>query len=141
MKTAAICIAFFVACFLGSEFSVGRAVEKSVSGTGQPQEQKTVQTKDEVEKYKQWAEEKLNQINRQIEELKMKSGEIKKEAKAKFNQQVDQLEKKQKAAQRRLDQLKKATRQNWKSLKSKTDKELKELEDLFKQAKSRFQQD
>jgi peptidoglycan hydrolase CwlO-like protein len=95
--------------------------------------------KEQKEAYQKEIESKLSEINKKMDELKGKAGDVKEDMKAEFNQQMDALSKDREAANKKLEELKAAGTKNWENLKEQMDKAVKVLEEQYDKLKSLLQ--
>jgi predicted RNase H-like nuclease (RuvC/YqgF family) len=80
------------------------------------------------QEYQQRMENRLDQMDRQIEEMKEKSRNATGEAKAKWDREVAQLEDERREARTKYNNLKSATEAQWENMKSEVDQAMDSLE-------------
>lgn len=80
--------------------------------------------------------DKLEKLEEEIRELKMKAGKLKDAAKAEWTEKVAELDAKQNAAREKLDELAKSTGEAWESLEEGAKKAWKELEEAVRKARA-----
>jgi hypothetical protein len=101
-------------------------------------------TQQQKEDFMRRAEAKMEEYNRQMEELtaKAQSGatELSEQSKAELNQDIEELRKKKQEFAEKLDDLKSASGQAWDDIKSGTESAMDELGQAINQASSRFKQ-
>jgi phage-related protein len=95
-------------------------------------------TREQQEEYRKKIEAKLKEIDKEIDELKIKAGKLKEDAKVKVDQSVDDLQTKKNEVYVKLDKLKTNRGQAWEDLKSGIDAAMKELGISYEKARSRF---
>jgi hypothetical protein len=96
--------------------------------------------KEDKESYKKQVEEKLNTVDKKLNELKAKSVEVKDDAKKEFNREMAELQKKQKAAKQKWVALKKTSAKKWDKVKSEMSSAVQDLEDTYEKVVSRFKE-
>jgi len=123
-------------------------------GCGQQEPQKPVTSKDvkqkateavqtakeylaqQQEKYLKEAQEKLNNLDKEISDLRQQAEKQTGEVQQKLSGQADSLQKKLEAAKAKLAAMKDASGDAWKKLKSGMDSAVDELEKSYKQAET-----
>jgi uncharacterized phage infection (PIP) family protein YhgE len=88
------------------------------------------------EKYLKEAQEKLNNLNKQISDLRQQAEKQTGEMQQKLNDQADSLQKQMDDAKAKLAALKDASGDAWKKLKSGVDSAMTEMEKAYKQAET-----
>ena len=91
------------------------------------------------DEYQKQIEAQLKKYDQKLDELEVKAGAVKQEAKALLNQQIQALREKQRAAQDELDKLSTATGKAWEDLKSGTDAAMEDLATAYHEALSHFE--
>ncbi|GAB4346608.1 MAG: hypothetical protein Kow0099_27940 [Candidatus Abyssubacteria bacterium] len=91
-------------------------------------------TAQQKEEYEQKMAARLEELNGQIEELKVKAEEARPELEARLREEIEQLEQKSEAARKKLEELKSASEEAWSDLKEELDEKMQELEDFLKGA-------
>ena len=81
---------------------------------------------------------KLDDLDREIKDLKDKATEQGKKASKEINQQLDELDKKRVVARRRLKQLEHSSQGAWEETKKGFDAVMNDLEETYKRAASHF---
>jgi hypothetical protein len=97
--------------------------------------------KDERESYRKQIEEKLREFEKKIKVLKQRAGEVKAEAKAKYNEEMKDVKGKHKTAKNRLRGLKKVGAREWNKAKTEMDTAVQKLESVYEKAAVRFKAD
>jgi uncharacterized phage infection (PIP) family protein YhgE len=91
------------------------------------------------DEYQKQIEAQLKEYDQKLDELEVKAGTVKQEAKALFNQKIEALREKQRAAHDKLDKLSTATGKAWEDLKSGTDAAMEDLAKAYHDAVSHFE--
>jgi predicted nucleic acid-binding Zn-ribbon protein len=91
------------------------------------------------DEYQKQIEAQLKEYDQKLDELEVKAGAVKQEARALLNQQIQALREKQRAAHDELDQLSTATGKAWEDLKSGTDAAMEDLAKAYHEALSHFE--
>jgi peptidoglycan hydrolase CwlO-like protein len=97
--------------------------------------------KDERESYRKQVEEKLREFEKKIKVLKQQAGEVKAEAKTKYNEEMNDVKGKHKTAKNRLRGLKEVGAREWNKAKTEMDTALHKLESVYEKAAARFKAD
>ena len=95
-------------------------------------------SREKKDEYQKQLEEKLHKYNKDIEELKSKSKDLKKKAKADFERAIQELKEKKDTAGKKLEELKAAGDKAWEDAKKDTDRAMDELSEAIDKAVSRF---
>jgi len=95
---------------------------------------------EERESYRKDLQEKLQILDKKIDELKEKAAEVKGEAKAAFAKEMAELHKKQKIAKKEWERVKRATANTWEKAKAGMDTAIQEVENAYDKAVSRFKE-
>ncbi|MCF6156192.1 MAG: hypothetical protein E3K36_13330 [Candidatus Brocadia sp.] len=90
------------------------------------------------EKYQNDAESTLNNLNDKIKDLQSKAEQAGADAKAKYNEIIEGLRKKQEEAQNKLNDLKSKSAETWEDAKSGMDAALENLKNSYNDAVSHF---
>jgi TolA-binding protein len=91
------------------------------------------------DEYQKQIEAQLKKYDQKLDELEVKAGAVKQEAKALLNQQIQALREKQRAAHDELDKLSTATGKAWEDLQSGTDAAMDDLAKAYHEALSHFE--
>jgi DNA repair exonuclease SbcCD ATPase subunit len=91
------------------------------------------------DEYQKQIEAQLKEYDQKLDELQVKVGAVKQEAKALLNQQIQALREKQHAAHDKLDKLSTATGKAWEDLKSGMDTAMENLAKAYHDAVSHFE--
>jgi DNA repair exonuclease SbcCD ATPase subunit len=91
------------------------------------------------DEYQKQIEAQLKGYDQKLDELEVKAGAVKQQAKALLNQQIQALREKQRAAHDELDKLSTATGKAWEDLKSGTDAAMEDLAKAYHEALSHFE--
>ncbi|MDR4505088.1 MAG: hypothetical protein MRK01_09900 [Candidatus Scalindua sp.] len=140
---AAIFIPLFFITSCGSKETPEKA-ETHVSSedvkreTGEALETQKTYLEQQKEKYQKGAESTLNDLNDKIKGLQAKAGQAGSDAKAKYNEIIEGLQKKQGEAQNRLNDLKSKSADAWEDVKSGMDAALENLNNSYNEAVSHF---
>ena len=86
------------------------------------------------EKYLKQAQEKLDNLDKQISDLRQQAEKQTGEMQQKLSDQADSLQKKMEAAKAKLAAMKEASGDTWEKLKSGVDSAMTEMEKAYKQA-------
>jgi peptidoglycan hydrolase CwlO-like protein len=92
----------------------------------------------ESQHYQKKMEEKLEEIDTQIEEWRPKIEEAEKDVRARLEKELAELENKRDDVQKQLEALKEPTQEAWEEMKSGMDKAIQELESALEKAAERF---
>ena len=91
------------------------------------------------DEYQKQIEAQLKEYDQKLDELEVKARIAKQETKALFNQKIEALREKQRAAHDKLDRLSIATGKAWEDLKSGTDAAMEDLAKAYHDAVSHFE--
>ena len=91
------------------------------------------------DEYQKQIEAQLKEYDQKLDELEVKARTAKQETKALFNQKIEALREKQRAAHDKLDRLSIATGKAWEDLKSGTDAAMEDLAKAYHDAVSHFE--
>jgi len=106
--------------------------------TGEALETTKTYLKQEKEKYQKDAESTLNDLNDKIKGLQSKAEQAGTDIKAKYNEIIEGLRKKQGEAQNKLNDLKSKSADAWEDVKSGMDAALENLKNSYNDAVSHF---
>ncbi len=106
--------------------------------TGEALETKKTYMAQQKEKYQKDAESTLNYLNDKIKDLQAKAGQAGTDTKAKYNEIIEGLQKKQGEAQDKLNDLKSKSADAWEDVKSGMDAALENLKNSYNEAVSHF---
>ncbi len=68
------------------------------------------------EQYEKSIEERLRKIGKELDELKAKAAEMTEEARKEMNQQIEEIEMKEKLASLKLEEMRKESQKDWKKV-------------------------
>ena len=107
----------------------------------QQQQQATAPTTSpHKEQYEKTMEERLRDLGKQLDELKVKVAEITEQTRKDVNHQLTEADKKEKAASHELDELQKKSEKEWKKFTTEMNKAADDLKKAFEHAKSRVKE-
>ena len=95
---------------------------------------------EERESYKKEVQEKLKTLDKKIDELKGKAAGLEGEAKTKYNKEMTELRKKQKAAKKEWGKVKRTTATKWEKVKADMDAAIHDAENAYEKVASRFKE-
>jgi TolA-binding protein len=95
---------------------------------------------EEETSYIKQIEKKLDDLDKEINELKGKGIELKDDTKTEFNRELGELRKKQKDAKEQLTELRRTAKTQWKKAKSAMDGAARDLKSAFDNLVSRFKE-
>ncbi len=110
----------------------------SLMAFGGEQNEQTEGYQSQKEGYQKKAEAKLKEFKVKLEELKVKAAGLKDESKAKFDQEMKVLKKKEAAANKKLGELKTASAKTWEKIKTDLDKAIEDLNRQYNKMMSHF---
>lgn len=119
-------------------FVVGCAqkpIEHTVRKVPAEASEELMQTKAEFEGI---VKAKLEKLDEEVRELKMKAGKLEQSARSKWSEEVAELDARQKAARDKLDEVAKSTGEAWKSLRGGAQNAWEELEKAVEKARAAF---
>jgi ribosome-associated translation inhibitor RaiA len=111
------------------------AVQETREATQEAQQAVTASTTE----FKQEVETKLNKLEKDIDQLEAKAGDMTAESRGEFNKMMNELNEKQAEAQAKLSQLESASADTWEDAKSGITEAVNDLQTTYDQATSRFQ--
>lgn len=88
------------------------------------------------EQYEKSMEERLRIIGKELDELKTKAADMTEEARKEVNQQIEEVEMKQKLASRKLEEIRKESQKEWKKVAGEMNAAMNELEAAYEKMKS-----
>lgn len=143
MKLLLIAVVVLVGSVLDARVGLAEAksdssaqdVKRETKEALQATKQYTVQQKRDFEKK---TREELDRMEKQIDHLKSKAGQAKKETQAELHQLIGDMEEKRQAAAKKLKELQSASGKAWNDVRSGVSASVDELEKTYKQAVSRF---
>ncbi|MCR4291516.1 MAG: apolipoprotein A1/A4/E family protein, partial [Candidatus Kuenenia sp.] len=146
MKKIGFAVAIFVPLFLMTSCSkeTPEKAETHMSSedvkreTGEAFETTKTYLKQEKEKYQKGAESTLNDLNDKIKGLQAKAEQAGSDTKAKYNEIIEGLQKRQGEAQNKLNDLKSKSADAWEDVKSGMDAALENLKNSYNDAVSHF---
>lgn len=146
MKKIEFMLAIFLSLFFMTSCSkkTPEKVETQVSSedvkreTGEALETTKTYLKQEKEKYQKEVEATLNDLNDKIKALQAKAEQAGTDTKAKYNEIIEGLRKKQEEAQNKLNDLKSKSADAWEDVKSGMDAALENLKKSYNDAVSHF---
>jgi hypothetical protein len=100
----------------------------------------SAEQKEEKESYKKEVGEKIKALDKKLNELKVKAGEVKGDAKEEFNKEMVDLRKKQTTAKKKWNELKRAGAKKWEKVKSEMSAAVQDLESSYDKMASRFKE-
>ena len=95
---------------------------------------------EERESYKKEMSGKLKDLDRKIDELQAKIGQMKGEAKAEYTKEMTELREKEKAAKREWRKVKRATADKWEKAKADMDTAVQDIEGAYDKTVSRLKE-
>lgn len=95
-------------------------------------------TKEQKEEYRRRVESKLKELDKQIDQLKARVEKSETKARAEFNHQIGELQKKKEVVRKGLEELKSASAEAWEMIKSRIDAALEDLEKSYDRIRSSF---
>ena len=104
------------------------------------QQPTTSTTSPHKEQYEKTMEERLRELGKQLDELKVKVAEITEQTRKDVNHQLTEADKKEKAASHELEELQKKSEKEWKKFTTEMNKAADDLEKAFEHAKSRLKE-
>ena len=141
---AAICVPLFFMASCNNSKKTPEKVETQVSSedvkreTGEALETTKTYLAQQKEKYQKDAESTLNDLNDKIKGLQSKAEQAGTDTKAKYNEIIEGLRKKQEEAQNKLNDLKSKSADAWEDVKSGMDAALENLKNSYNDAVSHF---
>ncbi len=134
-------VSFLAACSSWDksvEEKKGRVTAEDVKReTGEALETTRAYTLQQRDEFLKEMDVKLKQLDRQIDELKVKAKVARAQSKAELEEQINQLEKERDTARRKLEELRASGAEKWKDLKSQAEIAMNDLENSVKQVTSR----
>ena len=112
-----------------------RSQEKASAPNSSTKVEGTDQQKNQ---YQQKMEEKLRDLDKEVDELEAKAAEQSEQAKKQYARQMTELDRKRKAARRKLDKFENSSEAAWRDMKPGIDAAMKDLETAYKRAASHF---
>jgi hypothetical protein len=94
---------------------------------------------EEKESYKKEVQEKLKDLDRKIDELRVKATEVKGEVKEEFKKEMALLRKKQNAAKKEWKKVEHASAKTWDKVKAAMDSAVQDMQGAYDKAASRLQ--
>src|SRR3972149_2214110 len=140
----AICVPLFFMTSCNNSKKTPEKIETKASPedvkreTGEALETTKTYLKQEKEKYQKDAESTLNDLNDKIKGLQSKAEQAGTDIKAKYNEIIEGLRKKQGEAQNKLNDLKSKSADAWEDIKSGMDAALENLKKSYNDAVSHF---
>ena len=140
----AICVPLFFMTSCNNSKKTPEKIETKASPedvkreTGEALETTKTYLKQEKEKYQKDAESTLNDLNDKIKGLQSKAEQAGTDIKAKYNEIIEGLRKKQGEAQNKLNDLKSKSADAWEDVKSGMDAALENLKNSYNDAVSHF---
>ena len=146
MKIIEFVVAIFVPLFFMTSCSkeTPEKAETQVSSedvkreTGEALETTKTYFRQEKERYQKEVEATLSELNDKIKDLQSKAEQAGTDTKAKYNEIIEELRKKQEEAQSKLNDLKSKSADAWEDIKSGMDAALENLKNSYNDAVSHF---
>ncbi|MBE7547641.1 MAG: hypothetical protein H3C64_07390 [Candidatus Kuenenia stuttgartiensis] len=146
MKRIGLMVALFVSMFFMTSCNKKTpekgetkvSTEEVKRETGEALETKKTYLTQQKEKYQKDAESTLNYLSDKIKDLQAKAGQAGADTKAKYNEIIEGLQKKQGEAQDKLNELKLKSADAWEDVKSGMDAALESLKSSYNDAVSHF---
>ncbi len=88
------------------------------------------------EQYEKSIEERLRKIGKELDELKAKAAEMTEEARKEMNQQIEEIEMKEKLASLKLEEMRKESQKKWKKVTDEMNAAMNELVTAYEKTKS-----
>jgi archaellum component FlaC len=88
------------------------------------------------EQYEKSMEERLRKIGKELDGLKAKAAEMTEEARKEMNQQIEEIEMKEKLASRKLEEIRKESQKEWEKVADEMNAAMNELEAAYEKTKS-----
>jgi ElaB/YqjD/DUF883 family membrane-anchored ribosome-binding protein len=95
-------------------------------------------TQEQIQAFRQQTETKLNEYEKDIDQLQSKAEKLRGDAKVKAEQQLTALRQKRDAVLKKLKELSSSSGNAWDQIKSGIDATMKDLEDTYKKAAAEF---
>jgi archaellum component FlaC len=112
------------------------AVSLSALAAEQTPGTKTPASVQQKEHYEKSMEERLRKIGKELDELKTKAADMTEEARKEMNQNIEEVEMKQKLASRKLEEMRKESQKEWKKVADEMNAAMNELEAAYEKTKS-----